>query len=326
LSLDNKLFLQLKHPTRPFVAKLMTQPNKHILLTGGTGLLGKQLTDLLIEKGYTVSHLSRRPGNNPKVKTYIWDVPKKLIDENCMDGVDVIIHLAGAGIADKRWTEARKKEVIESRTKSIELIYDVLKKKPHQVKKVISASGTGYYRNSNEELLTEDSPPASNFLGQCCIAWENAVDEGAALGLEILKFRTGVVLTKDGGALPQLALPLRFGIGSPIGNGRQWIPWIHHQDVATMYLYGVEQIELTGVYNMVAPQSVTNAQLTKAVAKQLKRPLWAPKVPAFLIKLLFGQMAILVLGSTKVSPGKIEQAGFRFQYPTVEDALKEIYG
>jgi uncharacterized protein (TIGR01777 family) len=305
---------------------LMTQQNKHILLTGGSGLLGKQLTALLINKGYTVSHLSRKPGNDANVKTFIWDVPKGIIDEACVDGVDIIIHLAGAGIAEKPWTDERKKEVIESRTKSIELLYSALKKKPHQVKKVISASGSGYYGDRGDELLTEESSPTPAFLGHCCVLWEQAVDEGATLGLQILKFRTGVVLTKDGGALPQLALPVKFGVGSPLGNGRQWIPWIHHTDVADMYLFGVEQDDLTGVYNMVAPQPVTNAQLTKAVAKQLHRPLWAPKVPAFLLKLIFREMATLVLGSTRVSPLKIEQAGYQFKYPDVTGALKEIYG
>jgi uncharacterized protein (TIGR01777 family) len=304
----------------------MAQTNKHILLTGGSGLLGKQLTDLLLNKGYTVSLLSRKPGNNPKVKTFIWDVKKGIIDEHSVDGVDMIIHLAGAGIAEKRWTDQRKKELINSRTQSIALVYDLLKRKKHQVKKIISASGSGYYPNSADELMTEDSPPAPNFIGQCCVEWEQVVDEGAVLGLAILKFRTGVVLTKDGGALPQLTLPVKFGIGSPIGSGRQWIPWIHHEDVADMYLFGIEHANLTGVYNMVAPNPVTNAQLTKVVAKQLKRPLWAPNVPAFLIKLLFGEMAVLVLGSTKVSPLKIEQAGFVFKYPEVEGALKEIYG
>lgn len=287
--------------------------------------MGNELTRLLLDKGYAVSHLSRKPGHDPRVKTFIWDIHKGIIDEHCIDGVDMIIHLAGAGIAEKRWTDERKKELIESRTKSIGLIYDVLKRKPHQVKKVISASGTGYYKNSYDELLTEDSSPAANFLGQCCIAWEQAVDEGAILGLDILKFRTGVVLTDKGGALPKLAMPVKLGIGSPLGNGRQWVPWIHHADVTAMYLYGIESQELSGVYNMVAPIPVTNAHLTKAVAKQLKRPLWAPKVPAFLLKLLLGEMAAVVLGSNRVSAAKIEQTGFVFKYPDIESTLKEIY-
>lgn len=300
--------------------------HQHILLTGGSGLLGTELTRLLLDKGYTVSHLSRKPGHNARIKTYLWDIGKGEIDADCIDGADIIIHLAGAGIAEKRWTDKRKKELIESRTKSIGLIYDLLKRKPHQVKKIISASATGYYSDRGDELLTEDSTPGQGFLGQCCVAWEQAVDEGAKLGLDILKFRTGVVLSDKGGALPKLALPVKLRLGSPVGNGQQWIPWIHQTDVTDMYMYAIEQPMLTGVYNMVAPKPVTNAQLTKALAKQLKKPLWAPKVPAFLLKLLLGEMAIVVLGGTRVSAGKIEQTGFRFKYPDIETALKEIYG
>lgn len=288
-------------------------------------MLGKQLTNALFEKGYSVSHLSRKQGDDGRVKTYLWDIQKGTIDENCIDGIDTIIHLAGSGIADGRWTDERKKEIVESRTKSIGLIYELLKRKPNQVKSIISASGTGYYSDRGDELMYEDNDAARDFLGTCCIEWEKAVDEGEQLGLRVVKFRTGVVLDKDGGALPQLALPIKLGAGSPLGNGKQWISWIHHEDVVNMYLYGIEQADLKGAYNMVAPIAVTNAQLTKAVAKQLNRPLWLPNVPAFALKLLFGETSILVLGSTKASSQKMEQAGFKFKYPEVAAALKEIY-
>lgn len=303
----------------------MALQKQHILITGGTGLLGKQLTPLLLNKGYTVSHLSREPAKAPNVKTYLWDINKGLIDEQCIDGVDIIIHLAGAGIADKRWTPSRKKLIIESRTKSIQLIYNLLKRKPHQVKKVISASGVGYYSDRGDELMHETDTPAHDFMGECCIAWEDAVNEGEKLGLDILIFRTGVVLEKGGGALPKLDTSVKWGAGAPLGNGKQWMSWIHHQDVSAMYLYGVEQTGLTGIYNMAAPHPVTNQQLTQAIAKQLKRPLWLPHVPAFLLKLVLGEMATIVLGSTKVSTDKIEQAGFAFKYPDIGSALKEIY-
>ena len=303
------------------------QPNnKHILITGGTGLIGKQITGELLRQGYEVSHLSRKPGANPKVKTYLWDVEKGEIDEHCLNGVDTVLHLAGAGIADKRWTEERKKEIMESRTKSISLIYQLIKNKPNQVNTVISASATGYYGDRGDELLTEDSLPNNDFIAQCCIAWENAVDEGRSLGLRILKFRTGVVLDKDGGALPQMAMPVKLGFGVPFGNGRQWIPWIHWQDVVDMYLYGIENINLSGVYNMAAPNPVTNKQLIKALAKQLHRPVWPIKAPAFIFKLLLGEMSTVVLGSTRVSAEKIQNDGFIFNYPDLAGALKDIYG
>lgn len=298
---------------------------KHILITGGSGLVGKHLTSLLLDKGYTVSHLSRKENSVPKVKTYLWDVQKGIIDPNCIKGVDVIVHLAGAGIADKKWTDERKQEIIDSRTNSIRLIYALLKQHPHQVKKVISASATGYYSDRGNELMTEESAPAKDFLGKCCVAWEQAVDEGEALGLEILKFRTGVVLTDEGGALKQLAFPIKFGFGTILGTGKQWIPWIHLEDTIDLYLYGIKN-PLFGVYNMVAPNPVTNAKLTVIAAIQLHRPLWLPKVPAFALKLFLGEMSAVVLGSTKVSAEKTEQAGFVFKYPTIKEAIWEIYG
>jgi uncharacterized protein (TIGR01777 family) len=298
--------------------------SKHILITGGTGLVGKHLTNLLLEKGYTVSHLSRKKSDNPKVKTFLWDVPNGSIDSNCINGVDLIIHLTGAGIADKRWTDERKAEIIHSRTQSIALIYTLLKQYPHQVKKIISASATGYYSERGDELMTEESAPANDFLGKCCVEWEKAVDEGAVLGLQILKFRTGVVLTDEGGALKQLALPIKFGFGTILGSGKQWVPWIHLQDTINLYLFGMEN-NLTGVYNMVAPNPATNAKLTITSAIQLNRPLWLPKVPALALKLILGEMSDVVLASTKVSAAKTEQAGFVFKYPTIKEAIREIY-
>ncbi|MCC8410804.1 TIGR01777 family oxidoreductase [Mucilaginibacter sp. UR6-1] len=299
--------------------------NKKILLTGGSGGLGKQLTSLLLSKGYSVSILSRGEGKDKRVQTYKWDVNKGIIDDACIDGVDTIIHLAGAGIADERWTDERKKIIIESRTKSIALVYDLLKRKSNKVRFVISASGIGYYSDRGDELLTEENPPANDFLGQCCVLWEQAVDEGEKLGLRIAKFRTGVVLDKHAGALPKLSAPVKFGFGAALGSGRQWVPWIHWQDVAGMYLYAIEQ-ELGGAYNMVAPNPVTNKQLTQHVARHLKRPLWLPNVPAFGLKLALGEMSTLVLGSTKVAADKIEQAGYIFKFDSIDKALTDIYG
>ena len=287
--------------------------------------MGSKLTELLLANGYSVSHLSRKPGRDLRVKTFLWDVNKGEIDADCIDGVDTIVHLAGAGIADSRWTDKRKKEIIDSRTKSIGLIYGLLGKQNHQVKSVVSASAIGYYSDRGDELMTEDSPPNTDFMGRCCVEWEQAVDEGQKLGLRILKFRTGVVLNEDG-ALKLMAQPVKLYVGSPLGNGRQWVPWIHWQDVVDMYMLGIENENLNGAYNQVAPNPVTNAELTKAIAKQLHKPLWAPNVPAFLLKLLMGEMSTIVLGSTKVSSQKIEDAGYQFKYTDVASALRQIYG
>ncbi len=298
---------------------------KNILLTGGTGLIGASLTRRLLKKGYNVSHLSRSPGDNPQVQTYLWDVEKGIIDDTCVDGIDTIIHLAGANIAEERWTDERKKTIIGSRTKSIGLIYQLLKRRPNMVKYVISASAIGYYSDRGDELMTETSSPANDFMGNCCVAWEAAVDEGKDMGLRIVKFRTGVVLDQEG-ALKQLAVPVRLYVGSPLGTGKQWMPWIHIEDVIQMYIYAIENEKLSGVYNMVSPNPITNAGLTAEVAKHLKKPLWAPNVPAFLLKLILGEMSTMVLGSTKVSSKKIEDAGFSFKYPDIDSALNEIYG
>jgi uncharacterized protein (TIGR01777 family) len=303
----------------------MNNSNKHILLTGGTGLIGKNLTKQLLAEGYQVSHLSRKLGKDPKVKTFLWDIEKGEIDEQCIGGVDIIVHLAGAGIAEKRWTEKRKQLIIDSRTKSIELVYKLLAAKKNQVNSVISASAIGYYSDRGDELMTEASPPNNDFMAKCCVEWEAAVDKGAKLNLRIAKFRTGVVLD-NGGALAMMATPVKLYVGSPLGTGQQWVPWIHWQDVVNMYLYAIKNEQLTGVFNMVAPNPLTNKQLTQAIAKQLRKPLWAPSVPAFILKLLLGEMSTVVLGSTKVSSKKIEGAGFKFKYPEIASALKEIYG
>jgi hypothetical protein len=304
----------------------MSNQPRHILLTGGTGAVGKCLTNLLLEKGYQVSHLSRKQGTDPRIKTFLWDVPKGQIDDHCIDGVDVIIHLAGAGIADKRWTDERKKELTDSRAQSVKLIYDLLRKKPNKVTRVISAAAIGYYGDRADEILTEQSAPGQGFMPECCIAWEKAVDDGRALGLNLVKFRTGVVLDKNEGALPQMAKPIKFFAGAPLGTGKQWVPWIHWTDVAGMYLFALEHEQLQGVFNMAAPNPATNQQLMGAIARQLHRPLWPIKVPVFIFKMLMGEMSTLVLGSTRVSSQKIVEAGYQFQYPDLAKALKDIYG
>ncbi len=299
--------------------------SKRILLTGGTGLIGSKLTNLLLQKGYSVNHLSRRPANIPGVQTFCWNIDQNHIDERCIEGVDIIIHLAGAGIADQRWSDKRKKEIIDSRTKSIQLIYSLLAKRSNKVKRAISASAIGYYGDRGDEVLAEESLPNSDFIARCCVEWEAAVDEGLRQGLKVTKFRTGVVLDKDG-ALAKMALPIKFYTGSPLGSGRQWLPWIHMEDVIDMYLFAIEHENFEGVYNMVSPSPVTNKQLTQAIARQLHKPLWAPNVPAFLLKLLMGEMSTIALASTKVSCKKIEDAGFKFKFDNVADALRDIYG
>lgn len=298
---------------------------KHILISGASGLIGQELTKALLKKGHHVAHLDRKKRPGAKVKTFLWNVEDGTIDESCIDGIDTVIHLAGANISEKKWTDKRKKELIDSRVNSIRLIYDLIKKHENKVNSIISASAIGYYSDRGDDLMTEDCTPSNDFLANCCVEWEDAVDEAASMGLRVVKMRTGVVLSATGGALPQLARPIKLWVGSPIGDGHQWVPWIHWKDVVDMYVFAVENDGLSGVFNMVAPLPVTNEQLTKAVAKHLHKPLWAPKVPAFLLKMILGEMSLIVLASIRVSADKVQEAGFKFKYPGITVALDDIY-
>jgi len=297
----------------------------HVLITGGNGLVGKPLTQHLLKQGHRVSHLSRQPGPLSGVTTYGWDIAKGQIDEHCLAGVDTIIHLAGADIASDPWTPERKTELIRSRVDSIRLLYQLMRQKPHSVHTIISASGIVYYGHRGDEVLTEQSAPATDFLASCTSQWEAAVDEGQALGLRVVKFRTGVVLTKDSGALPALARPVQSGYGAPIGTGHQWVSWIHLQDVVGLYLLAVTNVSLAGVFNQTAPEPVTNRQLVEAIAQQFNKSLWMPATPRFLIKLMMGERSSFVLSSIKAKPCSSLQQQYTYRYPTIQQALNGIY-
>ena len=302
--------------------------NKTILITGGSGLIGKILTSMLLQKGYLIHHLSRNPElhANPKIKIFKWDVGKNEIDENCIDGVETIIHLAGEGIAEKRWTASRKEQIIKSRTDSIEMIYNLLSRKQgHQVKNIIASSAIGFYGDRRNETLTEESKAGSGFLTESCIVWEKAVDKGNSPDFRIVKLRTGVVLSAAGGALPEMAALIKKGFGSPLGSGEQWISWIHIHDAAKMYIFALENEKLTGTYNMVSPNPVTNKVFTETLASVFGKKIWLPNVPAIGLKLLMGEMSALVLDSAKVSSTKILAEGFHFDYPALNLSLAEIY-
>ncbi|MFM6976190.1 MAG: TIGR01777 family oxidoreductase [Sphingobacteriaceae bacterium] len=302
--------------------------NKTVLVTGGTGLIGQALCQELLNKGYNIHLLSRKakPQADSRIKTFVWNVEKGVIDEDCIQGVESIIHLAGEGIVDKRWTAKRKQDIINSRTESIRLIYQLIKNTPSaEVKSIISAAAIGFYADRGDELLTEESPAGWGFLAESCIAWENAVDEGKALSLRIVKFRTGIVLDPQGGALKEIARPVKFGLGAALGSGKQWVSWIHKDDVVNMYLFALENESLSGVFNMAAPHPVTNSEMTQAIARQFHKPLFLPAVPAFALRLAMGEMSAAVLGSTRVTVQKIENAGFKFAFADLEPALKNLY-
>lgn len=298
---------------------------QHILITGGNGLVGKPLTQALLAQGHQVSHLSRQPSAIPRVTTYGWDVARGQLDERCLDGVDTIVHLAGADIALEAWTPQRKAELIGSRTDSIRLLYQLMHRQPHSVHSVISASGIVYYGDRGNELLSETSRPTTDFLADCTRQWEAAVDEGKALNLRVVKFRTGVVLTKEGGALPALAQPVQAGYGAPVGTGSQWVSWIHLQDVVGLYLMAATNPSLKGVFNQTAPQPVTNRELVGAIAQQFNKSLWMPATPRFLLKMIMGERSSFVLGSIKAPPSTLLQQHYQFRYPAIQEALRNIY-
>ncbi|MGE0770654.1 MAG: TIGR01777 family oxidoreductase [Cyclobacteriaceae bacterium] len=297
---------------------------QNILVTGASGLIGQRLTDLLQQKGYQVSHLSRTSSDGP-VKTYTWNVNRQTMEEGALDNVDTLVHLAGAGVADKRWTTSRKQEIRESRTHSTQLLYKALKSKPNRVKALISASAIGYYGFADEDrTFTELDPPANDFIARVVREWEAEVDRITTLGIRVVKVRIGIVLSEKGGALREMAAPVRWGVGSPLASGKQLLSWIHIDDVCGIFMHAMEDREMAGAYNAVGPYAVSNEELTKKIAKHLRRPLWLPNVPAFALKLYLGEMADMVIHGNNVSSEKIKKSGYTFRYPDLDGALDHL--
>lgn len=297
--------------------------SKKILITGPSGLIGTRLTELLLQKGYQVWHLSRTKKKG--IPSFTWDVEKGIMDTKALEGVDAIVHLAGAGVADKRWTESRKKEILESRTKSSALLYKTLAGANHSVKSVISASAIGYYGfGFGEEVFKEDSRSGNDYLAQVTKQWEESVDTISSLNLRVVKLRIGIVLSNKGGALVEMARPIRWGIGAALGNGKQYLSWIHLDDVCAMFIKAVEDETMQGAYNAVSGDWVTNKALTQRIAKVLKKPLLLPNVPAFVMKILIGEMAVIVINGSKISADKIKETGFVFRYSNLEKALESL--
>lgn len=311
-----------------------------IIITGGTGLIGTALSKTLLEKGYRVIILSRKevdislPGN---LSYAVWDIKNQTIDREAIGSADCIIHLAGAGVADKRWTKKRKKEIVDSRVNSSKLIVDSLKSIPNKVKTVISSSGIGWYgadlipnpspqggERSGVLKFVESDPPANDFLGSTCKQWEESIDPVTQLGKRLVKLRTGIVLSKEGGALKEFLKPLNFGIAAILGNGKQIISWIHIDDLVNLYISAFENEQMSGVYNAVAPNPVSNKEMIMKMAKSRGKFFIPVHVPSFVLNLILGEMSIEVLKSATVSSGKISSAGFQFQSADIETALKNL--
>ncbi len=297
---------------------------KRVLITGGSGLIGSHLTRVLLAQGYEVVHIGRKERKDG-VPAFTWNIEQEYFDVRALSGVETIIHLAGAGIADKPWTKKRKQEIRESRTRSTALLYKTLKNNPHQVNAVICASAIGYYGfGGHDEVLDENSTPGSDFLAEVVKAWEAEADKIAELGLRVVKIRIGIVLSAGGGALKQISKPVRWGVGAPLGKGTQMMSWIHIEDLCQMFLFAIENESVQGVYNGVSPHPVSNRELTYAIAEAHGRKIWLPPVPEFVLRLLLGEMADLVLKGSLVSARKIMDAGFSFRFPEIRQAVKNL--
>lgn len=297
-----------------------------ILITGATGLIGTELVSLLLQNGISIHYLARNKKeikNEPNYQGFLWNPQQGKIDENCLLGVDIIVHLAGAPIS-MRWTQKNKQEIIESRILSTNLLYRTLKSHPNQVKQLVSASAIGIYPDSLKNIYTEDNKSIDNsFLGQVVVKWEQAADQFKRLDIKVCKIRTGLVLAKKGGMLKELLKPIKLGAGSAYGSGKQWQSWIHIDDLTHLYYFAIQN-NWEGVYNATAPNPVDNEELTKTVAKVLEKPYFIPNIPEFLLKLMLGEMHILLIASQNVSSQKAQDNGFVFKYRTLEKALKAI--
>ena len=292
-----------------------------VLITGGSGLIGRRLSFLLKSRGYEVRILSR--SNNPKnnYKTFVWNVSEQYINESAFEGLNHIIHLAGAGIADKRWSEKRKKEIIASRVASTNLLYNSVKRLKTPLNSFISASATGYYGAvTSETIFEEKDKPAKDFLGKVCSLWEDSIFQFNEIKIRTVALRTGIVLSKDGGALKKMKTP----VITSLGNGKQYMPWIHIDDLCELYIKAIEDEQFKGAFNAVSPEHISNLSFSKKISKIFNYPFLALGAPSLILQIVFGEMSTIILNGSRISANKIKQAGFKFKFENLEKALKNL--
>lgn len=295
---------------------------QNILITGGTGLVGSLLTPELQQKGHTISLLGRSKKANSAIPNFTWDYTKDHLEEGALEGVDTIVHLAGAGVADTKWTTNRKAVILESRTQTSHLLYKRLKEGNHTVKTIVAASAIGIYgSDTGNAILKEGSPVGHDFLAHVTDAWELATRKYKELGIRVVQLRIGVVLSEAGGALVKLLEP---PVAAGLGKGTQYMSWVHIQDLVQMIIRSIEDESFEGPYNAVAPRPVTNKELTKAAAKAFGKTFMPINVPSLILKVMLGEMSQIVLGGSRISSHKVEQAGFEFQFPKIEAAVRDL--
>ena len=294
---------------------------RKVLITGGSGLIGRRLSFLLKSRGYEVRILSR--SNNPKnnYKTFVWNVSEQYINDSAFEDLNHIIHLAGAGIADKRWSEKRKKEIIASRVASTNLLYNTVKRLKTPLDSFISASATGYYGAiTSETIFEEKDKPAKDFLGKVCSLWEDSIFQFNEIKIRTVALRTGIVLSKDGGALKKMKTP----IITSLGNGKQYMPWIHIDDLCELYIKAIEDEQFKGAFNAVSSEHISNLSFSKKVSKIFNHPFLAVGTPSFILQIVFGEMSTIILNGSRISANKIKQAGFKFKFEDLKKALKNL--
>ena len=296
---------------------------KKVLIGGGSGLIGKRLTALLLEKGYDVAWLSRSDTPVDGINSYLWDPVQGKMDEKALENCVAIINLAGESIVNHAWTTSYRKKVIESRTHSARCIINALKENKNQISVLISSSAIGFYGDRKDEIMTEESIMGNGFLTQSTAEWEKAYQDSS---IRTILFRIGVVLSKNGGALKEMSASIPVGICPVLGNGKQIISWIHIDDICLQMIHGIENENMQGIYNGVSPSPSPQRAFILAIRKHLNKWSIPISIPSFILKLLMGERSSIVLNSSNVSSEKIKRSGYDFKFPTLESALISIYG
>jgi len=296
-----------------------------VLITGGSGLVGKHLASLLLSHGFRVSVLTRNSSSENTVSSFFWNPAKKIIDPGAFKGVDYLVHLAGSGIGDMRWTKRRKEQIVSSRVRSTEFLHEVLTKNKITLKAFISASAIGYYGSvTSDRIFIEEDPPSDDFLGTTCRLWEEAADLFEKSGIRTVKIRTAVILERDDSALSRLMIPARFGLVVRLGSGDQFFPWIHIDDLCNIYLKAINDPNMRGAYNAVSAQFVNHREFVAAMAKAMGRKVFLPPVPAWILRIVLGEMSDIILKGSRISGDKIIRSGYRFRFDSLDTALRNI--